>query len=143
MSNVKVDSVQVLRGEYEWLLAEEVPSMTKQLKSFIQACLQKVNILSSPAHTIKGNNFLLSLPNSDAVKGLINVAGDSVIKAELKFKFPKYASNGIGTFIFEQCPWKLQQLQDTSNHLKMAFEELKEQEYNSSLLEKQRVNQVL
>ena len=29
---------------------------------------------------------------------------------ELKFKFPKHLSSGMGTFIFEQCPWKLYQV---------------------------------
>lgn len=139
----KLEAAQVLNAEYEWLLTEEVPSTTRQLKSFLQACLQKFNIVSSPAHTIKGNNFLLSLPNSDAVKGLINVAGDSVIKAELKFKFPKHLSSGMGTFIFEQCPWKLYQLQGTCNHLKMALEELKEQESSNPVMNKRRVTQLL
>lgn len=141
--DLKMEEIKKLKAEFNWLLTDEVPSMLKQLKTFIQACLQKFNIVSSPAHTMKGNNFLLSLPNSDAIKGLINVAGDSVIKAELKFKFPKHANSGIGTFIFEQCPWKLEQLQDTSNHLKMALEELKEQELNDVAIDKRRLTMLL
>lgn len=129
---VEDEEQRVLRLEFNWLLAEEIPSVFDQLKAIIQTSIKKFKSgagIPGAAHIAKGNNFLLSLPNSDAVKGLINISGDSVIKAELRFKFPKLSSSGIGSFIFEQCPWKLPQLQDASNHLEMALDEIKEQEY--------------
>jgi len=129
------EEIRNLKNEYDWLLTDELPSIFKQLKELIQICLRKFKIKNASAgdgmeheNIVQGNNFLLSLPNSDAVKGLINITGDSVIKAELRFKFPKISNNPIGSFIFEQCPWKLHQLQDVSNHLKMAHEAISERE---------------
>lgn len=115
------------RREFDWLLNDEVPNALTQLKSIIDNCVKKFTPgVETPSP--QGHNFLLSLPNSDAVKGLLNIAGDSVIRAELRFKFPKLPSAGIGTFVFEQCPWKLQQLQDARNHLELGLETISDYE---------------
>ncbi|XP_047142765.1 protein rogdi homolog isoform X1 [Hydra vulgaris] len=120
--------VNVLRLEFNWLLTDEVSSILAQLKEIIQSCLSrfKMPLGMSATDTSKGSN--LPFNNSELVKGWINVAGEHVMKAELKFKIPKFGSAGIGTFIFEQCPWKLQQLLETHNHLQMAFDEILERE---------------
>eukprot|EP00794_Sanderia_malayensis_P013766 gene13766-15207_t len=116
--------------EFQWLLKEEVPSVLSQLKGTLEGCLQKFKSRGNNVHgtVYKADNFLLSLPNSDIVKGLISIAGDSVIKADLKFKIPKLSNGTFGTFIFEHFPWKLQQLQDANNHLRMALDEVNERE---------------
>ena len=121
---------RALRLEFNWILQNEVPSILKQLKNIVKNSLHKFKSPSTPGqtHLTKPDNFILSIPNSDAVKGLISIAGDCVIKAEFKFKFPKIPNGTFGTFIFEQCPWRLQQLQDSKNHLDTVFELISERE---------------
>ena len=128
---MSVEEKNILQEEFDWLLEDEVPSILSQVKNILDTSVKKFSVSTdnnATPHLSKGNNFLLSLPNSDAVKGLINISGDSVVRAELKFKFPKFPSAGIGTFVFEQCPWKLQQLQDARNHLEMGLEHIVEHE---------------
>ncbi|XP_065054184.1 protein rogdi homolog isoform X2 [Rhopilema esculentum] len=81
--------------------------------------------------------------NSDIVKGLISIAGDSVVKADLKFKIPKLSNGTFGTFIFDQFPWKLQQLQDAHNHLILALEEVNEREVGGIFTSGQEINQLM
>lgn len=122
---------KLTRQEFDWLLNDEVPSILSQLKNILETSVKKFSSgagIPGAAHISKGSNFLLSLPNSDAVKGLVNISGDSVIRAELRIKFPKFPSAGIGTFVFEQCPWKLQQLLDARNHLEMGLDQICEHE---------------
>lgn len=125
-----------LRQELDWLLTDEVPSILSQLKNILDTSVKKFSSgagIPGTGHIPKGCNFKLSLPSSDAVKGIVNISGDSVIRAELRLKFPKLPSAGIGTFVFEQCPWKLQQLLDAKNHLEIGLEQICEQESCGSI----------
>lgn len=130
------EELKLVRREFDWLLNDEVPTILTQLKSMIQNCINKFSAgpkTRDVGPVAVGQNLNVSLPNSDAVKGIINIAGDSVIRAELRFKFPKLPSTGVRTFVFEQCPWKLQQLQDARNHLEGGWDEIAERE-NCGLL---------
>ena len=128
---MNTEEVKLVRREFDWLLQEEVPSILTQLKSIIQNSINKFKAepeTRDVGPVDVGHNLNVSLPNSDAVKGILNIAGDSVIRAELRFKFPKLPSSGVRTFVFEQCPWKLQQLQDARNHLEGGWDEIAERE---------------
>jgi len=129
-SNLTDDEDCMLNLEFEWLLKDEVPSILSQLKDILQVCLKKFNVQGNWPNrsSYKVDNYLLSLPNSDIVRGLISVTGDSVVKADLKFKIPKLSNGTFSTYIYDQFPWKLQQLQDAYNHLIMALEEVVERE---------------
>ncbi|XP_032238484.1 protein rogdi homolog isoform X2 [Nematostella vectensis] len=76
--------------------------------------------------------FMLSTPSTDFLKGYVAVEGEDISKADLKFKLPKVSSSGFRVFIRDDMPWKLKQIQDAINYLKLAAEKVEEMRTQSS-----------
>ncbi|XP_077870625.1 protein rogdi homolog [Saccoglossus kowalevskii] len=72
---------------------------------------------------VKAEKFMLSSANgSDNIKGVITVFGDNICHADITIRLHRHANQSYRTFIKEDIPWKLQQVQDAGNHLQCAVD---------------------
>eukprot|EP00096_Caligus_rogercresseyi_P010949 TRINITY_DN4146_c0_g1_i1.p2 TRINITY_DN4146_c0_g1~~TRINITY_DN4146_c0_g1_i1.p2 ORF type:complete len:275 (+),score=83.49 TRINITY_DN4146_c0_g1_i1:78-902(+) len=122
-----------LANEYECFLKVEVSHVLSDLESILHKCASKYpmalpsNILDrkSPPDVEK---YVLSAPSTnptDQVKVVVTVSGDSITHADINLKLPRLGSNKDlyqNTNIREDHPWRLQQVQDSGNHLSGALE---------------------
>ena len=67
----------------------------------------------------KIERFLLT--NSDQLKALLTLTGDSITQADISFKLSRAPNQTQKTSINVDSPWKLQQVQDAANHLQQAI----------------------
>ena len=65
---------------------------------------------------------------ADQVKVVVNCSGDSITFADINLKLPRVGNKDLyqNTSIREDCPWRLQQIQDAGNHLMMAYAAIKD-----------------
>nr|XP_058963972.1 protein rogdi homolog [Pocillopora verrucosa] len=146
------EDMQVLRLEFEWLLREHVPKVLIQLGNILQECSKCLKLTSVPSKGPTGelqgeikpqDYFMLSTPNSDALKGYVAVEGENISKADLKFKLPKVSSSGFRVFVRERLPWKLKQIQDAINYLQLAIEKVQETKANCKFSSGKEVSKVV
>ncbi|KXJ29202.1 protein rogdi homolog isoform X1 [Exaiptasia diaphana] len=125
------EELKVMKLEFDWLLKEHLPKVLNQMDAILQECLkwlQFSSLSSNPqGDTPKPQDyFMLSTPSADLLKGYVAVEGDDISKGDLKFKLPKVSTSGFRVFIRENHPWKLQQIQDAVNYLKLSSEKVQE-----------------
>ena len=72
--------------------------------------------------------FVLNTPSTtppDQVKVVVAMTGESITQADINLKLPRPGKDLYqNTSIREDCPWRLNQIQDSANHLQLALTEL-------------------
>ncbi|XP_040579382.1 LOW QUALITY PROTEIN: protein rogdi [Lepeophtheirus salmonis] len=130
IEKAEIDS---LEKEYDCFLKVEVMKVLKDLESILNKCASKYpmalpnNVFEhkSPPDVEK---YVLSVPSTtptDQVKVVVTVTGDAITHADINLKLPKLGSSKDlyqNTNIREDHPWRLQQIQDSGNHLSYAID---------------------
>ncbi|XP_077996538.1 protein rogdi homolog [Glandiceps talaboti] len=137
MADDEEEEVAILKEEFQWLLKEEVHSVLQHLQQILQECSKRFLLRTSGNYVgdtfwvhrkrksplVKPEKFLLSSTNgSDNIKGVITVFGDNICQADITIRLHRHATQIYRTFIKEDIPWKLQQVQDAGNHLQCAMD---------------------
>nr|XP_006824198.1 PREDICTED: protein rogdi homolog [Saccoglossus kowalevskii] len=119
MADEEAEELASLREEFQWVLKYEVHSVLKHLREVLQ---KFISIFRKISH-VKAEKFMLSSANgSDNIKGVITVFGDNICHADITIRLHRHANQSYRTFIKEDIPWKLQQVQDAGNHLQCAVD---------------------
>ncbi|XP_072035203.1 protein rogdi homolog [Amphiura filiformis] len=114
-----------LEDEFKWLLEEEVHAVLQQLSQLLKECSRRFNLPISTGlpKLIKPETFVLSSANgADLAKGVVTLVADSICRADLSLKVHRHTSQVLKTYIREDIPWRLQQVQDAGNHLQSALD---------------------
>jgi hypothetical protein len=111
-----------LQKEFEWVLHQEVHKGLEQIHQILTECATRFPVrLYGHDNSNKQDKFVLSVP-SDQVKCVVTLTGDSITHADINFKVTRQTNTTIvRTTIQNDCPWKLQQVQDAANHLQQAI----------------------
>jgi hypothetical protein len=111
-----------LQKEFEWVLYQEVHKGLEQIHQILTECATRFPVrLYGHDNSNKQDKFVLSVP-SDQVKCVVTLTGDSITHADINFKVTRQTNTTIvRTTIQNDCPWKLQQVQDAANHLQQAI----------------------
>ncbi|XP_023320133.1 protein rogdi [Eurytemora carolleeae] len=132
MADVTVEEIESLQREFDWVLNTEVKSVINQLKEAVQECAAKFPI---PVGTTNNDTLFTTdrctmtghaTSPPDQVKVVVTMTGDKISQADINLKLPRPHGKDVyyNTSIKEDCPWKLQQIQDSVNHLQLASDEL-------------------
>lgn len=116
-----------LQVEFEWVLHEEVHTVLKQLHVILVECSRRFPIPScnNDTPTQKQEKYVMTpshLTTQEQVKCIATLCGDSVVHAEIQLKSQRQQNVVYRTSVTVDCPWKLQQVQDTANHLQQAIQ---------------------
>uniref|UniRef100_T1JJT6 Protein rogdi n=1 Tax=Strigamia maritima TaxID=126957 RepID=T1JJT6_STRMM len=121
MADAEQEEVQ---QEFEWLLKEEVPAVLKQLQDIIIECCRRFPIQEKGIETlVKSEKFVMANTShtaTDQIKCIVSLNGDNITYADINLKIHKHTNQVHRTIVQNECPWKLQQIQDASNHLYQA-----------------------
>ncbi|XP_030759178.1 protein rogdi [Sitophilus oryzae] len=111
-----------LQKEFEWVLNEEIHKGLEQIHQILVECARRFPVaLYGHDNSSKQEKFVLSVP-VDQLKCVVTLTGDSISHADINFKITRQNSATlVKTSIQNHCPWKLQQVQDASNHLQQAL----------------------
>jgi len=127
MGEVYREEVASLQREFDWILAEEVPTVLSQLEAAVVSCAQRFPVqvgdieregFVAPSQTAsQGDKYLLT--SSDQVKVVVSLSGDTITAADINLKLPRPHSKDAyhNTSVREEVPWVLQQVQDSANFL--------------------------
>ncbi|XP_070571809.1 protein rogdi homolog isoform X2 [Ptychodera flava] len=131
------EELAILKEEFQWLLKEEVHSVLRHLRHILQECSKRFLLRTTDNESgdatwihqegrsplVKPEKYLLSSTNgSDNIRGVITVFGDNICQADITIRLHRHATHVYRTFIKEDIPWKLQQIQDAGNHLQSAMD---------------------
>ncbi|XP_071493693.1 protein rogdi homolog [Diadema setosum] len=113
-----------MEDEFQWLLKEEVHAVLRQLNAILDQSGRRFNIPGSGSGSlIKPETFVLSSTNgTDYVKGIVTLVGDMLCKADLTLKPHRNTNQLVKTYIRDDMPWRLQQVQDVGNHIYSTLE---------------------
>lgn len=110
--------------EFEWVLNEEVHAVLKQLNMILMECSRRFPM---PQHDSDGagrkvDKFVLTVPQ-DQLKCVVTLTGDAITHADITFKVQRHQHQHQvqRTYINQESPWKLPQVQDAANHLYQAI----------------------
>jgi len=110
--------VLALQQEFDWILQYEVPSAIRRLRVVIEECArhfpQSVGKIVTPPKLEKFVMATASHNAQDSIKCIVTVLGDNITHADINIKLHKNTSQYHGQL---QTEWKLQQTQDSANHL--------------------------
>ncbi|XP_065221320.1 protein rogdi isoform X1 [Planococcus citri] len=114
-----------LQKEFEWILTEEVHAVLNQLHIILVECVRRFPLPlygNDSANSFKQEKYVLTSP-PDQLKTVISVNGDSIAHADIQFRVQRPHQQPIvyRTYIQNEHPWKLQQLQDAGNHVQEAL----------------------
>jgi len=129
--DIESQELVALENEFQWVLDHEVKRSFKELATILNECMARfpmpVNNLDKVPTSEK---FILNTPStspSEQVKVVVTLTGDKITQADINLKLPRPSGHKDfyqNTSIREDAPWGLQQIQDCSNHLRMASVEL-------------------
>eukprot|EP00026_Physarum_polycephalum_P007766 Phypoly_transcript_07832.p1 GENE.Phypoly_transcript_07832~~Phypoly_transcript_07832.p1 ORF type:complete len:450 (+),score=54.87 Phypoly_transcript_07832:194-1543(+) len=135
--------IKSLQSEAEWFVGCEVPKVGRRIKRILQHCLaflsprgtkelELITDLVPPDEDddviipeLESTNKLASFDTQEGLKGFISVGGWSISSAEITAKFPKW-NKGVPhkATVSNAHPWRLYQLQNAYNFVKMTLNEL-------------------
>jgi hypothetical protein len=121
-----------LRREIAWLVHEEFPSTCEEIKAAVKACLSFIMPKDTNLEDQDpGNSYLKPIPfesQDKILKGSLAVSGWHVTDGEIEINFPKTANSKTNTatktHVNPSEPWKLTQIQNSANFMRLALEEL-------------------
>ncbi|CAE1243481.1 unnamed protein product [Acanthosepion pharaonis] len=122
------EEISALRKELNWLLNEELQHVLQQVQYTLAECSQRFltekdkESEESNFSCIKPQRILLSGPNGAShIRCVLTLHGDNITEADINFKHKQGNHHSLfKTSIHQSLPWKLQQIQDASNHLRCA-----------------------
>ncbi|CAG0923009.1 unnamed protein product [Notodromas monacha] len=132
--------------EYEWFIREEVPEAVLRLRGLLADCIIRIPVQAIDSDTQpKTEKYVISSPSSatDSLKCIVTVCGENVVQADLTLKISRLHNNPvIHTQVVPDAPWKLQQIQDASNHVKLAIMHLENIDIDQMLWSGEEVSSV-
>lgn len=125
MADPEKDEVRVLEHEFKWLLKVEVNASLQQLVSIMTECHRRFQMVSKDSDTfVKPEKFIMSTSSqssTEQIKCIVTLTGDNITHADINLKIHKNTNQVYRTMILTDTPWKLQQIQDSGNHLQSAL----------------------
>ncbi|KAI1291783.1 Protein rogdi [Halotydeus destructor] len=125
------DEISSLQAEFNWLLNEEVGDIFLQLQNILLECSRRFPVHVPGVETLVKNDKLQLYYASgtgqatDQVKIIANVTGDNITHADISIRLHKQSTQSQRFAVQNDGPWKLNQIQDASNHLMAALGILK------------------
>jgi len=108
-----------LQLEFDWLLEKEVHEVLNHVRQILQRCAQRFR----GGELVKPEKFVLkSILGGDNLKCVATLLGEVIYEADLSFSLKVGSrSHHYKTRINPQSPWRLNQIQDSGNHLANAL----------------------
>jgi len=114
--------VLALQQEFDWILQSQVPESLKRLKVLVEECARHFPMSVAGLPTpLKLDKFVMATAShnaQDTIKCVVTVLGDNITNADILIKLQKNPLQYHGTL---QSEWKLQQVQDSANHLQSCI----------------------
>ncbi|RDD44809.1 Protein rogdi-like protein [Trichoplax sp. H2] len=117
--------------EFQWLLHYDLPQDFNRLGEFIKISEQNLGVMNVIVEDseAKPENFKMTLPQKDLVKGIITINADSITKADITVTRPsKVNPTQVSIGIRECWPLRLFQLRDATRFVNItlkSFEQTK------------------
>eukprot|EP00057_Strongylocentrotus_purpuratus_P006516 XP_011660990.1 PREDICTED: protein rogdi homolog [Strongylocentrotus purpuratus] len=93
---------------------------------------------------IKPETFVLSSTNgTDYVKGIVTLVGDMLCKADLTLRPHRNTNQLVKTYVRDDMPWRLQQVQDVGNHIYSAIEIINTKDVDYEFQSAEEVNKLM
>lgn len=129
MADDEREEVLILQ-EFQWLLKEEVRSVLNHLHDIVTECCRRFPVPVTGKETlVKSEKYVLANSShsntSDQVKCVVTLNGDNITHADINLKIHKHTNPVHRTIVQNECPWKMQQIQDAGNHLHQAYEHIR------------------
>ncbi|XP_041455571.1 protein rogdi homolog isoform X2 [Lytechinus variegatus] len=134
-----------MEDEFQWLLKAEVHGVLRQLNAILEDSGRRFNIPGTGKGTlIKPETFVLSSSNgTDYVKGIVTLVGDLLCKADLTLRPHRNTNQLVKTYVRDDMPWRLQQVQDVGNHIYSAIEIIKSKDVDYEFQSAEEVNKLM
>lgn len=118
-----------LQLEFDWILSKEVDEVLNHVRQVLTRCAQRFR----GGELVKPEKFVLkSVVGGDNLKCVATLLGDVIYEAELSVSLKVGSrSHHYKTRINPQSPWRLNQIQDSGNHLANALAMLEHRWPNS------------
>nr|CAG4640245.1 EOG090X0AKT [Daphnia pulex]SVE85036.1 EOG090X0AKT [Daphnia pulex] len=117
-----------LRQEFNWLIKNEVHKVFNQLKEVLEAAARRYPVEIAEVETqVRQEKYVMATStqtSQDQLKCILTITGDSITSADMTLKLHKHPNVVYHTTIAAESPWRLQQIQDSGNYLRMALSSL-------------------
>jgi len=151
MLDVSVEEVNSLQREFDWVLDNDVKAVIGQLRAAVQECAAKFPVpvgMVNNDRPLAVERFAMSgaaTTPTDQIKVVVTIAGDSICQADINLKLARPHGKDAyhNTNIREDVPWKLQQIQDSANHLQIASDALESLDEDHVFTSAEEVNNLL
>nr|CAG4636390.1 EOG090X0AKT [Eubosmina coregoni]SVE69966.1 EOG090X0AKT [Eubosmina coregoni] len=121
----KVLAIENLRQEFKWLIKNEVHKVFGQLKEILDAAARRYPVEIPELETqVRQEKYVMATStqtSQDQLKCILTITGDSITAADMTLKLHKHPNVVYHTMIAADSPWRLQQIQDSGNYLRMAL----------------------
>nr|CAG4638629.1 EOG090X0AKT [Cyclestheria hislopi] len=121
-------AIENLRQEFKWLIKNEIHKVFGQLKEILEACARRypVAVWENECQPRQEKYIMTTSTQTsqDQLKCILTITGDSITNADMTLKLHKHPNIVYHTTIGPDCPWRLQQIQDSGNYLQMALSTL-------------------
>nr|CAG4648118.1 EOG090X0AKT [Moina brachiata]SVE93168.1 EOG090X0AKT [Moina brachiata] len=122
--DIKTDT----RQEFKWLLKNEVEKVFNQLTEVLEAASRRYPVeIPGASSQIRQEKYVMATStqtSQDQLKCILTITGESITTADMTLKLHKHPNVVYHTTISQDSPWKLQQIQDSANYLRMALSHL-------------------
>jgi hypothetical protein len=103
-------------------LQEEVPTSLKRLRIVVEECARHFPLsVGNVSVPLKLDKFVMATAShnaQDSIKCVVTILGDNITNADITIKLHKSTAPYHGSL---QTEWKLQQVQDSANHLQSCL----------------------
>nr|SVE75923.1 EOG090X0AKT [Daphnia hispanica] len=124
----KVLTQENLRQEFNWLIKNEVHKVFNQLKEILEAAARRYPVEIAEVETqVRQEKYVMATStqtSQDQLKCILTITGDSITSADMTLKLHKHPNVVYHATIAAESPWRLQQIQDSGNYLRMALSSL-------------------
>nr|CAG4649555.1 EOG090X0AKT [Scapholeberis mucronata]SVE93784.1 EOG090X0AKT [Scapholeberis mucronata] len=124
----EVLAVENLRKEFKWLIKNEVHKVFNQLREILEAAARRYPVEIAEVETqVRQEKYVMATStqtSQDQLKCILTITGDSITSADMTLKLHKHPNVVYHTTISAESPWRLQQIQDSGNYLRMAISSL-------------------
>nr|CAG4651200.1 EOG090X0AKT [Simocephalus serrulatus]SVE94404.1 EOG090X0AKT [Simocephalus serrulatus] len=121
-------SDQEPRQEFQWLIKNEVHKVFNQLREVLEAAARRYPVEIAEVDTqVRQEKYVMATStqtSQDQLKCILTITGDSITSADMTLKLHKHPNVVYHTTISAESPWRLQQIQDSGNYLRMALSSL-------------------
>ncbi|RWS06365.1 protein rogdi-like protein [Dinothrombium tinctorium] len=124
MADFENEEINALRLEFEWLLNEEVSVILAQMQNILLECCRRMPVTIPDLESlVKTEKYSLSqnTGQQDQLKISVHLLGDNISFADINLRLHKHTVPNQRFIVQNDCQWKLNQIQDASNHLMAAL----------------------